>query len=859
MKKFLSLTPFRCLFLLCLLTTTISVMASTPSKYSTTWTTSNHVYLYNKATGLYLATGGHWGTEGMLKATGLPVYMGSDHSITGDATGIAMYSKQDQSKRWGLVTSAESFDPIKNGLYCDASDSYTAQTFGFKYNSDDGTYSIYREGIENDNIAIKYTSDGTTYYLAPKVGDVTTLIWSTQPYFWVCDEYSIYAVSGTDTYKLYNNNGTLETSKSNGTSYTVNGSTLTFGDYYLTGGTKTLTTSSSNAASANIYNTSGQNVYLTQQGTNDARKNIVTELVCNGDIPDIARWYIVTKQDMIDDFESSTASEENPKEASFYLANSDLSRNLALGWTLTEDNRNAFSDNVPYTRFGDALYNIVGPTHSTGYINDVAQSTNVESSDGTVNTTTASYTDNGSGYKVTSDDVQYAGVAAGSTTYYHAIYGGYYNVRILSNGDGTKSGSTAARKMYQTVTGLKAGYYKFSGDGYVYNPSGASGTAYLYAKTSTSDVSTTLTQKDTYETMTQAGINFYNNGATSDYRKSVIVKVAEGESLEVGVSVSGGVFTNSAKGSVNTFAEVDGFKLEYLGTGTETYDIVLDETVANDADHTYTIDGKSVNYINAQICEETERILYLKRSMSAGKWNSLVLPVSITSSQLKSAFGDNVELAEFTKCEDNVITFSDVNLTTATPAIVAGTCYLVKPSSLNAQPSGTYTTKLAKDNTKSISVTAEPTSPVFVFNDMTFSEATEATSSTVFKPTYDASETGLQFEGTYFNTTEAIAPGSYAINAADGNWYRWTGSKSLDVKGFRAWIGVAPTSDAKLTMVINGVDADATEIADINIEQPTMQNCRIYNINGQLVGTAENVNNLPKGMYIMGGKKYIVK
>jgi hypothetical protein len=46
------------------------------------------------------------------------------------------------------------------------------------------------------------------------------------------------------------------------------------------------------------------------------------------------------------------------------------------------------------------------------------------------------------------------------------------------------------------------------------------------------------------------------------------------------------------------------------------------------------------------------------------------------------------------------------------------------------------------------------------------------------------------------------------------------------------------------------IDANGEEVKDMN-------NAKVYNINGQFVGTS--LNGLSKGLYIVNGKKYVVK
>lgn len=51
-----------------------------------------------------------------------------------------------------------------------------------------------------------------------------------------------------------------------------------------------------------------------------------------------------------------------------------------------------------------------------------------------------------------------------------------------------------------------------------------------------------------------------------------------------------------------------------------------------------------------------------------------------------------------------------------------------------------------------------------------------------------------------------------------------------------------------------------TAINEVNNDIPTMKSRKVYNINGQIVkDDASSLSDLPKGIYIINGKKYIAK
>ncbi len=85
-------------------------------------------------------------------------------------------------------------------------------------------------------------------------------------------------------------------------------------------------------------------------------------------------------------------------------------------------------------------------------------------------------------------------------------------------------------------------------------------------------------------------------------------------------------------------------------------------------------------------------------------------------------------------------------------------------------------------------------------------------------------------------------------------------------KGFRAWIqrAASNTNQAKnYSFYINGINAtgyETTGIDGISADSTLLDHFNIYNVSGQLVRrNATSLDGLAKGIYIAGGKKYIVK
>lgn len=124
---------------------------------------------------------------------------------------------------------------------------------------------------------------------------------------------------------------------------------------------------------------------------------------------------------------------------------------------------------------------------------------------------------------------------------------------------------------------------------------------------------------------------------------------------------------------------------------------------------------------------------------------------------------------------------------------------------------------------------------------------------------------------TYYNDNGngVILPGRDNLSGAyimrGGNIVQVPTNKVYGLKGFRCWFEVkGGSSQAKpLRLEIDGISDDATSIDEIN-SQPSQFTSRhkgisgVFNLDGQKVREGESTQNLPKGIYIVNGRKVVV-
>lgn len=354
------------------------------------------------------------------------------------------------------------------------------------------------------------------------------------------------------------------------------------------------------------------------------------------------------------------------------------------------------------------------------------------------------------------------------------------------------------------------------------------------------------------------------------YDASVKVYVSEKtpgvyETLSFGIQV-GSAADESQDADAEAWTCFDNFKIEYLGTPPNT--LILDE------------DQEDGAYINAQAADDNKKlqksVVYLHRTMNPGTWNSLVLPISLTVGQVKSIFGDQVHISKFYGAKEDHpqrIVFDPITADRNDPdaiAIEEGELYLVKPTADGGMPQGQPEKTFTYDG-KTIKVTNYYTIVGVTFKqkkdvkDINYSARVMGTTG---NEDFDTKQQ-VQFVGTYvkcFDNTNNIPANSYVLKGNNvggtaGLWYYRT--VPTNTKGFRGWLQSANGQASKgieyeINGVVDQVNGDVTAIEGIEAAQ--QHDANIYNLNGQLVRQgATSTEGLPSGLYIVGGKKVVVK
>ena len=255
--------------------------------------------------------------------------------------------------------------------------------------------------------------------------------------------------------------------------------------------------------------------------------------------------------------------------------------------------------------------------------------------------------------------------------------------------------------------------------------------------------------------------------------------------------------------------------------------------------------------------------MYFKRSFEGGKWNSLMMPVTLTKEQFVQAFGDKAKLAKADEVrEENgklVIGFKLVEQWQdfkESEYLVANTPYIIYMDATYVenhknQVYDTYDAGVLKgdiyvvDNTKVSGV------------DFTYdANVADGQVSINFANipaaiTADWNLNSLKISGSYV-PHQNIEAENYIWNK--GNLYHL--KKAHWMKGYRCWL--TPTWSTSTNAVLFTFGVGGGETTGINL--PSVGNnsgsAKVYNLNGQRV---HNMLGVQPGIYIVNGKKVVVK
>ena len=443
--------------------------------------------------------------------------------------------------------------------------------------------------------------------------------------------------------------------------------------------------------------------------------------------------------------------------------------------------------------------------------------------------------------------------------------------------------------LIQKITGLKPGLYRVNCQGFYFNPGkkdDKDNTSFVFASQDIDNISNQTALKtiesadwDKMQNMTYYGsvntpdgLNGFTNTVIKycvnagkifaesnpyedkdvDSRKydnsvAVLVKADEG-------STTGTLYIGAGKkANEGGYAYFDNFQLFYMGDKQWYLDATnttkSDFTITQNTDGSYTPSG--INHNNGTDPYKYPVIYNIRRYFHVNEWESLILPCTLTGDQVKQTFGGDqeVQLSVFDKVEGTCVYFKTVDLDNE--GIVAGTPYIIKVGkkadieTKNDEytfPWGNNTTVKVKGPIYQVKGVVPPT---FTGDDVTTKEVTSGG----YK---------VQFHGFYYDPGTAPT-NAYVVN--NGDMYHLSSAWNSFVG--TSWYVTITDAQGNAKALSFSFDGDSSTTAIENVagqEDAAVQTDGfVYNLSGQRVGTRNNMSNLSSGIYVVAGKKFVVK
>lgn len=240
---------------------------------------------------------------------------------------------------------------------------------------------------------------------------------------------------------------------------------------------------------------------------------------------------------------------------------------------------------------------------------------------------------------------------------------------------------------------------------------------------------------------------------------------------------------------------------------------------------TYDVTNGYVHTAWCQYDNQTKNVTIENRgTLHADEWNMMCLPFKLSAAGYKKAFGEDVKVAEFTgvtKSEGGELVSFNLAYINEKNGMKAATPYLIKPS-------------------KEIPMA-----------DVTFEGVKVSAKTTEEQATGDVN---CKLIGTLQPTILDKGHQQLVLKARNELQYMAPNS-TTPMQACRAYFELTGTVAAAKNFSFS-IDGETTGVKVIDVNAPsTSINTRVYNMNGQLVGTS--MENLPQGIYVIAGKKVV--
>lgn len=291
-------------------------------------------------------------------------------------------------------------------------------------------------------------------------------------------------------------------------------------------------------------------------------------------------------------------------------------------------------------------------------------------------------------------------------------------------------------------------------------------------------------------------------------------------------------------------------ELSELSSTTTRYDIYDDQPLWKKGSEDLTsATAYQSNRMDAK-AHDDEISVYVHRSMKKGTWTTLCLPFDISVANLKNenALGYDVKISEFEGVDltNDIVNFKSIDENTTT--LQAGKPYLIY---YNGEDKSSFF------------------APHVTFNYTSATDQTALTALNNRKST--TTSNGYYYTGVLEPLTNDATVSTEELNGGcivyiaspgtDGSQHLKKLKDGGKIKAFRAYLyypksGATNAAQGKGIISIDSELNDPTAITKVMVDGKQVSN-RIYNLQGQCVGTEPS--QLPAGVYVRNGKKFVVK
>lgn len=355
--------------------------------------------------------------------------------------------------------------------------------------------------------------------------------------------------------------------------------------------------------------------------------------------------------------------------------------------------------------------------------------------------------------------------------------------------------------------------------------------------------------------------------------------------------------TDKSEADANEQTAEDNFKLLYAGPRRNP-ELILDE------------ESTDLRYLTEAKDEYKNSVLHLNRKLNDNMWNSLILPVDLTWGQMKRTFGDAVKVAKLEALTENSVQFVTVEPDSDEQVMVkAFEPYIVYPPYTQVK-SAPYTVehfytsagednsewlgkdyKPSKDENNRLTKTLEANHYDITMVSLDRKKLNDYVDTKTWESKTQFSATGgghgtMVCKGTMAKTYDKDESGKNKIISGrddlNGDYFMYKGKLiqvpsgkkdngerySYGLKAFRCWFELTGNTSAagkpsQVSLLIDGVEDSTTGIDGIHGSTDRTSYKRgiegVFNMNGQMVRRSCSLEGLSKGMYVVNGKKIIIR